>query len=141
MIKIKSHGYWSVGITVTWSPRAHRSNNVTRSGWQASLDFLDDGFCDDNTDAGLVSTQGHLQTRYFVADGENESGLGVALDVLLTDALRLGITFQDPMINYRGDGEDEDYPPPVGWKQDIAEQAHRLGWRTPYKTRQKGITS
>ena len=138
MITIVNSSYWSVGITVTWMPRAHWSEDVSRSGWQASLDFLDDGFCDnEDTDAGLVSTQGHLQTRYFVSDGENESGLTVALDVLLTDAQRLGITFKEPTLTYRGDGEDENYPPPVGWKQDIAEQAHRLGWRTPYKTRKR----
>lgn len=132
MIKTANDGYWATGITVTWLAR--RS-----SGWRASLDFYDNGFNDDNTDAGLVSTQGHLQTRYFVTDGENESGLTTALDVLLTDAQRLGITFlgvtdAKPVLYYWRDGGDEDYPPPVGWKETLAGQAERLGWRTPYKT-------
>lgn len=133
MITIKSNGYWSTGITVNWSPRAQYRNGEHSPGWAASLDFFDDGFCDDDADAGQVATQGKLQTRYLVVDGALRSGLEVALDVLLADAQRMGITFQRPYLYYRGDGEDEDYPPPDGWKEALAVHAERLGWETPYK--------
>lgn len=133
MITTANRGYWATGITLLWSPRAHWSNGTSRPGWNATVDFYDDGFRDDDTDAWQISTQGHLQTRYFVTDGEHEPGIGAALDALLRDARRFGIEFKDPQLYYRGDGESEDYPPPDGWRDMLAEQAERLGWRTPYR--------
>lgn len=147
MIKVNSTSYWTTGITVAWNPRAQYRDKVHSPGWSASLEFFDDGFCDDNADAGQVATQGELRTRYFVADGVHASGLGVALDVLLADAQRMGITFQNPYLYYKGDGENEEYPAPDGWKETLAAQAKRLGWDTPYKmldaikARRKEITS
>lgn len=151
MILLKSTGYWSIGIQLTWTSRASYRNGTYRPGWQASLDFLDDGFCDDDANTGVISTQGSLQTRYFVADGaqpsgpedsiaRGASGLTAAISALLADATHMGITFNDPFLYYRGDGEDEDYPPPDGWEELLAAEAERIGWRTPYKTTGKKAT-
>ncbi|WP_275558466.1 hypothetical protein [Streptomyces sp. 5-6(2022)] len=127
----KSGCYWSTGITVAWSPRARTINGQAHPGWKAS--------------AEKISTQGHLETRYFVTDtdipstplrpGENLSGLTVAVDALITDAERLGIDFmswsdQQPMLYYKGDGEDADYPAPEGWRDMLKAEAERIGWGT-----------
>lgn len=141
----KSGHYWSTGITVTWSPRARTINGQAHPGWKASAAFLDDGFANDDVAAGKISTQGHLETRYFVTDtdipsthlrpGENLSGLTAAVDALITDAERLGIDFkiwsdQQPTLYYKGDGEDADYPAPEGWRDMLKVEAERIGWGT-----------
>lgn len=142
----RSGGYWSAGITVIWSPRAKTVNGETHSGWKASLDFYDDGHAgDENAAAEQISTQGHLETRYFVTDadipstphrpGGTASGLTTAIDVLLTDAERLGIdlmTWTDdrPFLYYRGDGEDPNFEPPQGWREALNREAGRMGWRS-----------
>jgi hypothetical protein len=64
----KSGRYWSTGITVV------KSN----SRWTASLDYCDDGFADDDPDAGLISTEGKLHTRYGVRDGDTRDPARVA---------------------------------------------------------------
>ncbi|WP_030670745.1 hypothetical protein [Streptomyces rimosus] len=145
MISKRSGGYWSVGITVTWSPQARTTNGQAFPGWKASLEFFDDGHADDDVAEGQVSTQGHLETRYFVTDvnipstpyrpGTTVNGLTAAIDVLLTDAERLGIdlmTWSDdrPFLYYRGDGEDPNHAPPQGWRETLNAEAARMGWRS-----------
>lgn len=123
--------YWSVGITLTYTPFAGRdSNGVAHPGWHVSLDFCDDGFADDDTDTGRIATEGKLHTRYAVRDGETRSGLSAAIDTLIEDAVRLGVEFTKRFLYYRGDGEHSDYPPPVGWRQLLAAEAERIGWAT-----------
>jgi hypothetical protein len=112
------NGYWATGITV------HHGYAGSRGyGWGATLDFLDDGFMAED------STQGTLCTRYYV------TSLARAIDLIKADAERLGITFRQgdelPMLYYKGDGEDPDYPPPVGWRAMLADQAERIGWHVP----------
>lgn len=127
--------YWTTGIVLRWHERSGSSNGVAHSGWAATLDFYDSGFCDDDADTGRVSTEGTLRTlhtRYAVSDGETVSGLTAAVDALITDARHLGITFNDPQLHYKGDGEDEECPPPPGWRGILAPEAARIGWRTPY---------
>lgn len=138
MISTTDTRYWSTGITVRWAHYAgHRPDNTPFSGWGASLSFFDDGFADDDTDQRAVSTQGTLTTRYFVADGATVSGLSVAIDTVLADAARLGITFRldevsgGPQLYYDGDGESEGYPPPDGWRVLLAAEAARIGWHAP----------
>jgi hypothetical protein len=116
--------YWSTGITVHQRADTH--------GWAASLDFLDDGFVNDDPDEGRVSTEGTLRTRYFVRGTGTTSGLSAAIDALVTDAAQLGIAFRDPSLYYKGDGELEDYPAPDGWRETLAREAERIGWRTIY---------
>lgn len=124
-------GYWATGITVEFFPSAGCDG-----GWAASLNFVDDGFCSDEPSLGIVSTEGTLRTRYFVhSAGSPDGGLPTALDVLIADAARLGITFRrfpdnEPMIYYRGDGEDPDHEPPDGWLALLTAEANRLGWST-----------
>lgn len=128
-------GYWATGITVEYYLSAGRGG-----GWSASLDFLDDGFANDQPGRGLVSTEGTLRTRYYVHadDGpapDPDAGLSAALDVLIADAARLGITFRRfpdnaPMLYYRGDGEDPDHEPPDDWLALLTAEAKRLGWST-----------
>lgn len=115
--------YWSTGITV----------NRSDKGWGADAEFYDDGFCDDNADAAQISTQGKLNTRYYVADGNEVTGLRAAIEAVKADAERLGIEFRGtvgdpPALYYKGDGEWSDYPPPDGWRDLLAAEAARLGW-------------
>jgi hypothetical protein len=119
--------YWATGITVC---RGYSGDG--RYGWMASLDFYDDGFCED------LATQGQLATRYYVRAGDDP--LGLAIDTLKADAERLGIRFEasgdlSPGLWYRGDGDNPDYPPPAGWRDLLAAQAERIGWRTYHAAR------
>jgi hypothetical protein len=128
MIQNTRTAYWSVGITVQWRERSGSNNGQPHGGWGASLEFLDDGFCNDDADTGRVSTQGTLNTRYFVADGERASGLSAAVDALIADAQRLGIEFTNRSLYYKGDGEDPEFPPPDGWEAQLVAEAARIGW-------------
>jgi hypothetical protein len=89
-------GYWATGITVCWNEHL---------GWVASVDFYDDGFCEQG------STEGTLKTRYWSNDA-SEASLARQVDLVKADAERLGITFgrhADSVpccLYYRGDGED-----------------------------------
>lgn len=135
MILTKSPGYWSTGITLTWTAHAGYRDGEPHPGWSATADYLDDGFCSDETDMNQVSTEGVLRTRYAIPDGATRSALTVVIYTMLADAAKLGITFTGaglglPMLYYRGDGEDADYPPPPGWHTLLIEQAKRIGWAT-----------
>ena len=116
------NGYWATGITVAWS----RWPN----GWIASVEFFDDGF----TEQG--STQGKLSTRYWSHDPGEET-LARQIDLVKADAERLGIRFvatgaDKPSLYYQGDGEDPEWPAPEGWRELLGRQAARLGWRGPH---------
>ncbi|WP_225840302.1 hypothetical protein [Streptomyces sp. NK08204] len=132
----KSGRYWSTGITVTYSPLAERIHDEPYGGWHAKLDYMDDGFADNDPDAGQVSTEGTLQTRYPVRNAKIRSGLSIALNTLIADAKRLGVEFiaagpySAPWLYYRGDGEDAEYPPPDGWRETLAAEAQRIGFRS-----------
>ena len=138
MILKRSTTYWSTGISLHWQECAQRNQDGSRHpGWGGTLDFLDDGFTDDDADAGQVSTQGTLRTRYAVIDGDAVSGLRAVMETLIADAARLGIEFRSaadrrPMLMYRGDGEDENYPAPEGWRELLAAEAERINWVAPY---------
>lgn len=137
---ISSSGrYWSVGITVAWAPFAERIAGKIYSGWHARLDFHDDGHCDNDPDAGRVSTDGRLFTRYPVRDGEIRTGLSAAIDTLLTDAKKLGIEMvpsasKRPGLFYEGDAKSAEHPPPEGWRNLLAAEAERVGFDS-YETR------
>ena len=130
----KSGRYWSTGITVTYAPLAERINGEPHPGWHASLDYCDDGFADNDPEAGRVSTEGRLHTRYPVRDTKIRSGLSIAIDALIADAERLGITFttlsgnRGPHLLYDGDGENETHPAPEGFRDLLAAEAERIGW-------------
>lgn len=128
---ISSTGYWSTGITVRWFPE--RPGHA--EAWGGHLDYLDDGFLNDEPAAGRISTEGVLRTRYPVEDEDGVNVLAVVLDALIADAAKLGITWRGPMggapmIYYHGDGEGPDYPPPPGYRDLLRAQAERLGWAT-----------
>ena len=114
--------YWSTGITLT-----HLDGR-----WSATLNYLDDGFCDDDTDAGRISTQGTLHTRYLVRDGRHVDALTAVVDALKVDAERLGIVWRgalDPPTLYV-DVDRSDLPD--GWRELVAGQAARIGWVSEY---------
>lgn len=122
------NGYWAVGITVV-----HAYAGGGDSGWGATVEYLDDGFCDDDADMGRVSTQGVLSTRYRLREGREADALTTVIDVIKADAERLGIAWREnSCVFYRGDGEDSEYPPPEGWREAIDAQSARLGWRQIY---------
>jgi hypothetical protein len=131
------NGYWCTGIVVRW---------MEGSGWGASARFSDDGFCSDDADAGHVSTEGTIGTRYFVEGGERTSALSAAIDAVKADAERLGITFCIPgsgpaTVYYEGDGEDPQWPPPPHWREIVNAQARRLGWEPMYQVERTAIDS
>ncbi|MFE6939626.1 hypothetical protein [Streptomyces chartreusis] len=135
----KTGRYWSTGITVTYSPLAERINDEPYNGWHAKLDYQDDGIANNDPDTGQIATEGTLYTRYPTRDAKIRSGLSIAPHTLIADAKRLGIEFRavgrrtEPWLFYRGDGEDADYPPPDGWREALAAEADRIGFR-PYAT-------
>lgn len=102
--------YWYTGVRVT-----HCGGK-----WGASLEFLDDGFCQD------ASTQGTLTTRYYLPS------LTQAIDTLIADATRLGFVScaaTTPVwIHLDADdpGVTEGWPP--DWRRIIGEEAARRGW-------------
>lgn len=133
------NGYWATGITVRYG-----YSGMDLYGWAAQVDFYDNGFCDDDTDKGTVSTQGTLKTRYFVREGTgtDADGLTAAVDAVKRDAERVGIRFggaTTPVVYYEGDGEDEDWPPPDGWRGMVNAQAERLGWKSLYAGEEKEV--
>lgn len=136
MILISSKGYWATGIVLRWREYAGTGfDGVKRSGWGGTVDYHDDGFADDDPDTGRVSTEGTLKTRYSVHDGNAVQGLTVVIDTLIADAARLGIKFRGAgddtaMLFYEGDGENEDWPPPAGWREMLRAEAERIGWAT-----------
>jgi hypothetical protein len=129
MIKNSPGGYWSTGITLTYTNGHHGH------AWSAVAEFYDDGFANDDPDAGQISTEGVIRTRRAVRNGVATDGLTAALDALIADATGLGIEFKNgldgtPQLYYRGDGEDKDFPPPNGYRELLAAQAQRIGWGT-----------
>jgi len=125
--------YWSTGIAVAYAYAGGGD-----MGWAAQIDYNDNGFCNDDADAGVISTEGILRTRYSVRDGAEKDALTAVIDVIRADAERLGIGFPDavtgPFVYYKGDGEDPEFPPPDGWREMLAAQAERIGWRVIYAT-------
>ena len=121
--------YWSTGITVNYG-----YSGSGAYGWGAEVKYyFDAGLSSDDTDAGRVSTEGELRTRYYVRQGSEADALTVAIDVIKADAERLGITWQDnASVYYKGDGEDVEYPAPEGWRDLVDAHTRRLGWHAIY---------
>jgi hypothetical protein len=115
-------GYWATGITVK-----HHNGK-----WTASVTFHDNGFANDDPDAGRISTEGTLHTRYYIADGEQVDGLTAAIDAVKADAERLGIIWRTPTVYMDQDGEGSDDS--AGWRSLVDSQAERLGWAPSYAT-------
>ncbi|MEU7978298.1 hypothetical protein AB0B63_07170 [Micromonospora sp. NPDC049081] len=129
MILESSTGYWATGITLRWYGH--------RQAWAGHVDFYDDGFAgDDNADAGKISTEGRLHTRYYVRSGGTTTGIRTVIDTLIADAERLGITFGGRTgkanLYYDGDSENTEFPPPQGWREMLTVEAERIGWECPY---------
>ena len=117
-------GYWSSGITLTYHPAA--------PGWHAAAKYYDDGFGLNDTDIGLISTVGVLESRYSIPDGHQRDGLTAAIDAVKADAEQLGIHWRDPALFVSGEGQDPKQPLPTGWRDLLDEHARRLGWENPY---------
>ncbi|ONH58345.1 hypothetical protein CcI49_23100 [Frankia sp. CcI49] len=124
--------HWATGITVSAN---ERPDGAVR--WGATVAFYDGGFVDtEDVDAGDISTEGEIRTKYCVASTETADGLTVAIDTIKADANRLGIEFRGhfpgsaPALYVNGDGEWPDVWLPENWRGRLAEQARRLGWRT-----------
>lgn len=136
MILHKSTSYWATGITLTWHPDISADYQGARtSSWSGKLDFFDDGWRgDDNPDEGRVATEGTLRTRYAVADGQQQTALAAVIDTLIADAQRLGIQLgteaDGPRLYVPGDGEWADHPFPDDWRNLLAAEAQRIGWKT-----------
>ena len=116
--------YWATGIIVGHS---------RERGWVGHVDFRDSGFAgDDVLGDGQVSTEGRLATRYYQR-ASADVALGAVVDVLRADAAQLGIKFrhvagQPPDIYYEGDGENPEWPAPLGWREMLDRQKRRIGW-------------
>lgn len=142
MILHKSTSYWATGITLTWHPDIPADYQGARTtGWSGKLDYFDDGWAgDDNPDRGRIATEGTLRTRYRVADSQ-QTALAAVIDTLIADAQRLGIQLgtsaDGPRLYVPGDGEWDDHPLPDDWRNLLAAEAQRIGWKTYATTEQK----
>ncbi len=86
--------YWANGIIATY---------FGDNQWGLQIDFLDDGFCNEE------STQGSIKTRYL-------TNLDNGIKTLIEDAKNLGIKFNDGFTLYAyQDGASKDYPMPENW--------------------------
>ncbi|RJL21100.1 hypothetical protein [Bailinhaonella thermotolerans] len=105
--------WWASGISV-WHDGA---------GWRGRVQFNDEGwFVSPQPDLAAGSTEGTLRTRDAVGDGRDRSGLSAVLDLLRSDAERLGITWRNPAGQAR----------PAGWRYLLNAQSVRLGWNAVY---------
>lgn len=105
--------YWYTGVKVT-----HYGGK-----WGASLDFWDDGFCED------ASTQGTLTTRYYLPTPT------AAIDTLLADASKLGLVPCNPAepLHIYVTGTLTGWP--ADWRRVIGQEAARRGWDCPSECR------
>jgi len=127
MISSKNDGYWSNGIILRYRDYVGKHPE----SWGGSVEFYDDGLGSEYATTGEISTEGVLRTRYYVDDYDGDAVLTAVIDTLIADAERLGIRFEDPVLSYEGDGEDEEFPPPEGWRRMLRAQANRIGWDSP----------
>jgi hypothetical protein len=104
--------FWSTGVKVSYLPH--------RNEWSATVEFFDDGFCEDE------STQGRIGSRYFAP-------LETVLDNVIRDAEKLGIVWRDKNIFVDGDGEGVTLP--RDWREIIQRQADRIGFRSSYTSK------
>lgn len=123
--------HWATGITISAN---ERGDGAPR--WGAKVEFYDGGFVDtEDADAGVISTEGEIRTKYFVGSTETIDGLTAAIDTIKSDAERLGIEFRGhfpgsvPRLYVNGDGEWPHVWLPANWRGRLAAQARRLGWR------------
>ena len=102
--------YWAVHIVLGFGRHASEEEGLWRAA--ATMEFYDNGWCED------ASTQGELQTRYFIEPTE-------AVRVVVADARKLGIVFRnDPLPIYvPADGEDPDVSLPADWRRRLEEIA------------------
>lgn len=96
-----------------------------RGGWWAEATFEDFGHCDRG------SVMGHIETKY--ADDD----LPYTIDTIKRDVESLGVEFAQldgvsPALLYSEDGEDEDFPPPDGWRELLKAEAQRIGFLCLY---------
>jgi hypothetical protein len=79
--------YWATGIVVHTDPGYP-------GRWSAEVSYYDDGCLgDDNPDKGIISTEGRVYTRYAVESGDTANALTTAINVVKTDAERLGVAW------------------------------------------------
>lgn len=110
---------WTTGITVKYG-----YGGSDKHGWTADINWYDDGFCSENTVEGII------KTRYFVED------ISRAIDLVLEVLKKFSIPFtkerggDEPFLFYKGDGEDENWPPPKGWEKLLKKEAEKRGWKT-----------
>lgn len=121
MITKGSTGYWATGITLRCDGKR----------WGGHLDFYDDGFADDDTDAGKVATEGTLRVRHMVRDGDYVSALTAVVDTLMADAARLGVQFVNPLGGMPTLYVDDEDSAPEGQRRLVAAEAARISWEGP----------
>lgn len=116
--KLDADVIWSTGITIHYGYAGS-----DRHGWGAKCTF------DQGTPCKLGYINGTIKTRYY------EKTLAQAIQCVRDMANRLGVIFVSsifdaPMIDYEGDGESTNYPPPENWRAMLQEEAKRIGWVT-----------
>ncbi|MFD7521410.1 hypothetical protein [Paenibacillus chitinolyticus] len=105
----------AIGITLTYRSG---KEDITQ-GWRAKLCWADGAFLEDHT------IEGEIINRYFVQE------IGKAIDYVLEVATQFNLPiWKEFALWYSEDGADNDYPPPDGWTELLAAEAHKRGWRS-----------
>ena len=89
-------------------------------GWAATIECFDDRF------AQSQAVEVTLNTKYY------EPTLTQAIDTVWSLAQQLGIEVvpTNMALFYKGDGEDNDYPPPANFREQLQEEAEKRLWRS-----------
>lgn len=115
---------WTTGIMLKWG----YGGGSVGYGWWAQIDILDDGFCDDG------SVRGQMTTSYASSD------IDFQLKTIIELARHMNVEFREldgrkPSLYIKGDGEDENHPPPDGWKKTLKDAAEKIEFQSVYGDR------
>lgn len=103
-------------IVVQYHPTAFENH----SGWSATVRWRGGNYCE----PGFV--EGDISTRYF------EKTLSGAIDMVLEIKNQFGLKedISGIALFYKGDDENEYFPPPSNYKELLKAEANKRNWKT-----------
>ena len=106
--------YWSNTILVRATP--------TSEGVVVKLLFFDGGFGDQ------ASTEGELTTRYYVTKDNKAESLRTAIDLVLKDAQKLGISCENMDLLFDTTTKSREKRT---WFKTVQDEREKRGWHEP----------